>query len=165
MRLWHYKLIPFLPDSQLKAQWRELNSIFKKQNRHILINYVYTYPQEDLLAYTYAIIFEMLERNIKINSKENARQYFGYDVIQKYINKYVYLKEECGFNHPIITVNYLRPFFKHHNNRYLLQCFYNLQEKYDRGQTDFSKEKYDALLAFMCEHFKNSNVMDVFEGV
>ena len=47
MRLWHYKLIPFLPNSQLIAQWRELNSIFKKQDKHILINYVYEYPKED----------------------------------------------------------------------------------------------------------------------
>ena len=35
MRLWHIDLIPYLPKSQLLAQWRELNSIFKKQDKHI----------------------------------------------------------------------------------------------------------------------------------
>ena len=45
MRLWHYKLLPYLPKSQLIAQWRELNSIYKKQDRHILINYIYDYDE------------------------------------------------------------------------------------------------------------------------
>ena len=45
MRLWHYKLIKegLLPDSQLLAQWRELNSIYVKEDKHILINYIYRY--------------------------------------------------------------------------------------------------------------------------
>lgn len=38
MRLWHIDLIPYLPKTQLISQWRELNSVFKKQNKHILIN-------------------------------------------------------------------------------------------------------------------------------
>ena len=46
MRLWHYKLIPFLPDNQLKAQWRELNAIFLNEPKHILINYVYEYRKQ-----------------------------------------------------------------------------------------------------------------------
>jgi len=31
MRLWHYELIPYLQKIQLLAQWRELNSIFAKE--------------------------------------------------------------------------------------------------------------------------------------
>lgn len=43
MRLWHIDLITnsLLPKSQLLAQWSELNSIFKKQDKNILINYIY----------------------------------------------------------------------------------------------------------------------------
>ena len=59
MRLWHYKLIPYLPKSQLLAQWRELNSIFKKQDKHILINYIYEYPREDLYKYSYIVLNEL----------------------------------------------------------------------------------------------------------
>ena len=51
MRLWHKDLIEVLPRQQLLGQWRELNSIFKLQNRHILIDFVYVYPKEDLLTY------------------------------------------------------------------------------------------------------------------
>lgn len=120
MRLWHYKLIPFLPNSQLLAQWRELNSIYKKQDKHILINYVYEYPREDLLAYSLLVISEMNERGIEIKKTENFDSYFSG----------VYVKN-------IPNLENFIPFKEHHNNRYLLQCFYNLQEKYDRGQKDF----------------------------
>lgn len=118
MRLWHYKLIPFLPNSQLLAQWRELNSIFKKQDKHILINYVYEYPRENLIWYSELVIREMSKRNFKIKSFDNLLDY---------------------------CVSYYKmdnPFPNHHNNRYLIQCFYNLQEKYDRGQKDFTIDKY-----------------------
>ena len=120
MRLWHYKLIPFLPKSQLLAQWRELNSIYKKQDKHILINYVYEYPREDLLAYSLLVMSEMNERGIEIKKTENFDSYFSG----------VYVKN-------IPNLESFIPFKNHHNNRYLLQCFYNLQEKYDRGQKDF----------------------------
>lgn len=138
MRLWHYKLIPFLPDSQLLAQWRELNSIFKKQDKHILINYVYEYPKHHLFGYTRLVINEMLFRGFKIQSLDNYNSYFK-DVIEKYDKRYNsdYDRFTTGF------------FWDHHNNRYLLQCFYNLQEKYDRGQKDFSKEQYLKLEEFI----------------
>lgn len=62
MRLWHYKLIPLLPRTQLLAQWRELNSIYKKQNKHILINYIYEYPKSDLYSYSMLLLLEMKRR-------------------------------------------------------------------------------------------------------
>ena len=112
MRLWHYKLIPYLPNSQLKAQWRELNSIFKGQPNHILINYVYEEKPEALLLYSWKVINEMQKRGLDIY--DTAREYY----------------------------------FDDHNDRYLLQCFCNLQEKYDRGQKDFSRDDYKELEKF-----------------
>ena len=136
MRLWHYKLIPYLPNSQLwlLAQWRELNSIYAKQDKHILINYIYEYPKYDLLAYSNLVIAEMEKRNFKINTSK-YENYF--DKIDAYC-----LLDKVDF----------KPFKDHHNDRYLKQCFYNLQEKYDRGQKDFSKELYENL-----ENFINSS--------
>ena len=130
MRLWHYKLIPYLPKSQLIAQWRELNSIFVKQDKHILINYVYEYPKMDLLIYSEVVMSEMQNRGYKVKT-QNFDNYFD---IAPY------------------DVKYYEPFKNHHTNRYLNQCFYNLQEKYDRGQKDFSKELYKNL-----ENFINSS--------
>jgi uncharacterized protein (TIGR02328 family) len=131
MRLWHYKILQYLPKSQLLAQWRELNSIFKKQDNHILINYVYECPKENLLLYSRMVIREMIKREYKIKSWENYNNYF------KDIS-----------NGVVVDKN---PFPNHHTDRYLKQCFYNLQEKYDRGQKDFDRKNYEKLLTFICE--------------
>lgn len=131
MRLWHYKLLPYLPKSQLIAQWRELNSIFKKQDRHILINYIYEYNKKDLGIYSNMVIQEMLSRGIKINNWKNYEEYFKYETFE-FPEMFEY-----------------KPFKNHHNNRYLLQCFYNLQEKYDRGQKDFDIETFKELVMFV----------------
>ena len=138
MRLWHYKLIPFLPNSQLLAQWRELNSIFKKQDNHILINYVYEYPKEHLFAYSLEVISEMQRRNILVKAWGNFDAYFN-----EFRSQYL-------VNHKQIE----KPFPDHHNNRYLLQCFYNLQEKYDRGQKDFRYGLYLDLEDFVKNQVK-----------
>lgn len=130
MRLWHYELIPYLPKSQLLAQWRELNSIFKKQDKHLLINYIYEYPKNDLYTYTIMVTKEMIIRGYKIKTRDNFYNYFGVDAT-------TYLE----------TVKI--PFENHHDNRYLIQCFYNLQEKFDRGQADFSLDTYNKLVKFM----------------
>ena len=129
MRLWHYKLIPYLPRTQLLAQWRELNSIFKKQNKHILINYVYEYDKRALKYYSEIVVNEMTKRGFRITNWTNFENYFRGVVAPALHN----------FN----------PFPKHHNDRYLIQCYYNLQEKYDRGQKDFSFEEFLALTQFM----------------
>ena len=62
MRLWDYRLIPYLPKQQLVAQWRELNSIYKKQDKHILINYIYDYSKYSLMVYSQYVINEMKKR-------------------------------------------------------------------------------------------------------
>ena len=132
MRLWHYKLIPFLPDSQLLAQWRELNSIFKNQPKHILINYVYQCPKEDLYLYSLEVLNELKRRNFHVKTMENAWNYFG-----------------------SLNVNWDKQIFEgYHNDRYLLQCFMNLQEKFDRGQQDFSKVDFETMRDFVYKELK-----------
>ena len=136
MRLWHYKLIPYLPNSQLIAQWRELNSIFKKQDKHILINYVYEYDKRELFNYTQLVIYELKKREINIRISKHYLIYFtGYiSIITTDDIPYLY---------------WSKLFKNHHTNRYLWQCFSNLQEKYDRGQKDFSEEQYKKLEGFV----------------
>ena len=76
MRLWHVDILPFLPRSQLLAQWRELNSIFKRQDQHILINYIYDYGKEDLYLYTNEVLHEMRKRQFNIRTFEKMENYF-----------------------------------------------------------------------------------------
>lgn len=132
MRLWHWKLLPYLPKSQLVAQWRELNSIYVKQDKHILINYVYDYDRVHLLAYSLLVIDECNKRNIRIVEWGKFNKFFE--------------------NTRLLSINNMQtfePFPQHHNFRYLRQCFYNLQEKYDRGQEDFSREQYQQMNKLM----------------
>ena len=132
MRLWHIDLITngLLPKSQLLAQWRELNSIFKKQDNHILINYVYNYSKNYLLHYTWAVLDEMKNRNIKIRSFENEINYFS--------NRSWFYEDDN---------------FTEHNDQYLLICFMNLYEKYIRGQKDFDKATFCKLYDFVNTKF------------
>lgn len=127
MRLWHYELIPYLPDKQLIAQWRELNSIFKKRDKHILINYIYEYPDSELFKYTQLVIWEMLARRINCNYNEH---YINF-VKQFKASAYFYIIDP--YNPPQI-------FIRHHNKDYLKICCWNLYEKYVRGQTGFKSD-------------------------
>ena len=141
MRLWHYELIKYLPDSQLLAQWRELNAIFRAgidRINHILINYVkeYEHPKDELYAYGSLVIDEIRTRGLISNiSYKNWNEFFSGDL---FLPAYQ-LRDDKRYV----------PFKKHHTERYLLQCFYNLQEKYDRGQKDFSLARYAALEEFV----------------
>lgn len=117
MRLWHESLIEVLPRQQLLGQWRELNSIYKKEDKHILINFIYEYPKKDLLLYSLKVILTMQRRGYNINLK-NFIDYFqikDYKEMQK------------------ILLSNAKTFVKKMSKRYLLQCYYNLQEKYDCG--------------------------------
>lgn len=127
MRLWHYKLLPYLPKSQLLSQKRECDLIWEdlsngNKTNHILINYIWEYEDylKELSIYYRILQDEFEKRKYKFNPSDNACLWFD-------------------ISRPI-------PFKNHHNYRYLLQCFFNLQEKYDRKQIDFSKEEYYKLM-------------------
>lgn len=137
MRLWHIDIIPYLPRSQLIAQWRELNSIFKKQDKHILINYIYGYHKAYLFTYTQKVLSEMKYRDIKIHSKENYTNYFsGISLLPNYDN-FVNLR------------------YNEHNDEYLTICYYNLKEKYLRGQKDFTDDVWQELDDYYKRRIKN----------
>lgn len=131
MRLWYYKILPFLPTSQLSAQWRELNSIFKKQDNHILINYIYAYDKQTLYNYTQLVLQEMNKRNYNIKAWTNYNNYFS----------------DADYT---ITDS----MFNEHDFEYLTICYYNLYEKFLRGQKDFSQDRFNQLDKFYKEEEK-----------
>ena len=115
MRLWHYKLIPVLPKEMLVSQWRECIAIKRQWEKgtlkHRLVSYVMNYDKEYFYNYVDFVIKQLKHRNIKF-------KYEYYYEIKDFCNLSHYLGGRC---------------YKEHNNRYLKQCYYNLQEKYDRG--------------------------------
>ena len=119
MRLWHYKLLPVLPDKFIIAEWRECIAIKRQWDKgtlkHRLVSYVMNYNRAYFLSYVLEVVKEMEKRKIKYN--------------QKYLEE---IKAFCGLETDLEnkTFNYLT--YQEHNERYLRQCYYNLQEKFDR---------------------------------
>jgi len=70
MRIWHIDLIKTdtLPKRQLIAQWRELNSIYAKKDKHILINFIYDYTDVNLYIYSKIVIDKCKTRGINIKT-------------------------------------------------------------------------------------------------
>lgn len=119
MRLWHKNLIPVLPKQQLLGQWRECCLIAKNISEkgipsHILVNKVLDYPLEHFWKYSLLVFYEMRHRGYKCD----------FDKFEKWII------ESMAYGY-IPTQDQLFPNW--HNDRYLTQCYYNLQEKYDCG--------------------------------
>ena len=125
MRLWHKDLIKALPREQLVAQWRELSAIAGNLNtkgtpNHILVNKVCDYPREHFISYALYVRQEMTQR--------------GYRTMDSVWDK-IYCTRETDFGEmEFVPLEDLFPGW--HNDRYLEQCYFNLEEKYDCGGVD-----------------------------
>ena len=122
MRLWHKSLIKALPREQLVAQWRELSAIAGNLNtkgtpNHILVNKVLDYSREHFISYAMYVREEMTRR--------------GYRTMNSVWEKITSVAPD-DWN--IIPLEDLFPGW--HNDRYLEQCYFNLEEKYDCGGVD-----------------------------
>lgn len=118
MRLWHKNLIKVLPREQLIAQWREVSAIAgaiikNGTPNHLLVNKVLNYDFDHFITYSKLIKDEMTARGYRTTST----------VWDKIVNLESSWKE--------IPINEL--FSDWHTGRYLKQCYYNLEEKYDCG--------------------------------
>ena len=117
MRLWHKNLIPLLPKKQLISQWRECCCIARNIQvngtpNHLLVNKVLDCPLSHLWSYGNRIYVEMTYRGFRADLDKLAKYFPVQD--QK-----------------LLSMAQIWPSW--HTNRYLLQCYYNLQEKYDCG--------------------------------
>lgn len=146
MRLWHKDLLPYLDDFHIVAQYRELLAIKRAIDKngtpnHRLVNKVLDYSLLDFKVYTIKVKEEMVKRNIKyIKSK--------FEEVMSW---------ECDkFGIVISNSNYEDThsmYYKWHNNRYLIQCYYNLEEKYDCGIV--SEKAWKNIKKFMRENYVN----------
>lgn len=146
MRLWHYELIKVLPNKQLTGQWREISAIiglvnkFKNPNS-LIVNKVVDYPLSDFIKY------------IKIVEKEMKKR--GFATIQNPYEKIKTLNEDYfNLKHysKVILKNSIFKFW--HTNRYLFQCIFNLQEKYDCG--GISEQDWKRIKKFANKKLRNS---------
>lgn len=124
MRLWHKNLIHVLPKKQLIAQWREccciaVNIKTKGTPNHLLVNKILEYNKSHFYEYCCLVCNEMYKRGYKVSNQS----------IKKILNY-------CTTDEKQISSRIMKDdslFYGWHNERYLMQCYYNLQEKYDCG--------------------------------
>lgn len=124
MRLWHKDLISALPDKQLLGQWRECCSIAANIQRlgtpnHILVNKVMSYKLSHFYKYCQLVTAEMYKRNFKVSNASIER-------ILEIAPADIRMEGD-------VFLTYDELFAGWHDDRYLKQCFYNLQEKFDCG--------------------------------
>ena len=133
MRIWHYKLLPYLPENQFKGQLRELVLIMRQwrnkgTTNHLLINRIMEYPKADLYGYflEYAVEYEK-----------------RYGVRTKQTKEFVEFGE-----HDFV----LFPFIGWHNTEYLRVCMANLYEKhfFGIGKSRITDEEWQRL----CDGYK-----------
>lgn len=132
MRLWHYQLLPYLPDAQFKGQLRELVAIMhdwrdKGKTNHLLINKVMEYPKSHLCMYFNKYAEEYESR-------------YGQRLSQKHYDEFEDFKTPTTIEMPL--------FYWWHNQEYLRVCVCNLYEKYrfGVGKSKISQEEWDRVL-------------------
>ena len=160
MRLWHKDLISYLPQQQLIAQWREcclIAGLLAKDHtpNHILVNPIISYEPKHYISYCSLVYKEMIERGYSVTDKSSKKLTDDLRAWQ------LYLKDQLPWElDDKIPVAYDDLFFNWHNLRYFQQCYYNLEEKYDRGgipDDDWSKvlrcPSLDAVTYGLSYHF------------
>jgi uncharacterized protein (TIGR02328 family) len=134
MRIWHYELLPYLPDLQFKGQLRELIAIMhdwknKGTTNHLLINKVMDYSKEDLFRYSVRYNDECIRR-------------YGKSMGEKYKKEFV---DFCPNRHSYLSYELFKGW---HTKEYLRSNMANLWEKHFMGvgKSRISDEEWETLL-------------------
>lgn len=127
MRLWHQKLIPYLPRQQLLGQHRECAALRGKGwgKKHATVDYVFTHSPELLVAYHWLVMDEMRRRGYKPDYNWYNCDYRGSTLgIEKglcmfhTVAGFASAANRCG-----LTI------YSEHNDEYLKECIDNLRGK------------------------------------
>ena len=117
MRLWHIDLIQKLPRQQLLGQWRECIALLGNGwgKRHRTVNYVFKYPVETLVVYSFCVASEMFNRrynaNIELIEKavKKRDKKISLELVKFYMNN--------------------KNLYEEHNDEYYKECIDNLKNK------------------------------------
>ena len=138
MRLWSYEILDVLPRLQLISQWREClgmkRGLEKDNLNHGLVNYIKKYPTALFYWYTYEVAAEMERRGINFQ--------------RKYLEEIEEFCVRCPMNDEMV--------YPEHNERYLRECLYNLEEKAMRGM--IPKEEWNKI------YVKYKDKFDLWNG-
>lgn len=121
IRLWHQKLIPYLPRQQLLGQHRECCALRGAGwgRNHSVVNYVFTYTPDLLVAYHFLVMNEMKKRGYKPDETWYNPNYRGKT-----------LGEQPNWTTPLLKQFLTQDrIFIEHNDEYLQECLDNLKGK------------------------------------
>ena len=150
MRLWHYELLPYLPELQFKGQLRELVAIMhdwrdKDKTNHLLINRVMEYDKKHLTSYFLRYNEEYRRRYGKEIDKNIYWEFLNfadYEVGKDYKLSFV-----NGVD--IVSIRIVKNIFEDwHNKEYLRVCMANLYEKhvFGVGKSRIMDEEWQKLI-------------------
>lgn len=144
MRLWHKDLIPYLPDMQLKGQWRECcliaDALAKKGTpNHLLVNRLLDYTPDHFEHYICLVAKEMKNRGFTISNKSIEK-------ISICFAEWILIASTRKFIYGIVEFQGL--FDGWHNKEYLRVCMANLYEKhfFGVGKSRITDEEWQTLL-------------------
>lgn len=124
MRLWHEKLIPYLPRQQLLGQHRECCALRGNDwgRKHATVDYVFKHDPMHLVAYHLRVIVEMRNRGYKVCMDWTMPSYRG---------KHHDVWPIDDIDREVCFDRYLEgdPIYPEHNDEYLKECFNNLERK------------------------------------
>ena len=134
MRIWDYRLLPYLPDAQFKGQLREMVAIMhdwrdKGKTNHLLINRVMEYDKVHLTSYL-------------LRYRQQYQIRYGKDIKPKLVIEFLQFSDyQHGMDFKIdpltgkiVSVRLKTDIFpRWHNKEYLRVCMANLYEKHHFG--------------------------------
>lgn len=129
MRLWHYKLVHYLPDKTLIDLWNDVKCLYDDNKiDDIFINYIKDYNINDLYRYIRYVMAEMLFRSILVQSVKRFNEAF------KNIN--------------IDLEDSTEVFKNKHTTRYLIQNYFLLEEMNTCDNNLFKDSEFENLFTF-----------------
>ena len=127
MRLWHQKIISYLPRQQLLGQHRECCALRGAGwgRKHSVVDYVFTYDPAYLIAYHYLIMKEMEQRGYKPNQIWKELDWRGskIETDKNFCNRELFTSVVAS------TIISGENIYTEHNEEYLQECLDNLREK------------------------------------
>lgn len=118
MRLWHQKLIKFLPNAQLRGQHNECCALRGNGwgRKHSTVDYVFRHNPYDLYNYHVLVMNELRSRGVNIDPLWYNAFYRGKTA-----------KHWCVLR--VISFKHDKPIYVEHDNKYFEECILNLKQK------------------------------------
>jgi uncharacterized protein (TIGR02328 family) len=127
MRLWHQKLIPYLPRQQLLGQHRECCALRGNGwgKKHAIVDYVFKHEPERLVAYHHLVMDEMKRRGYNPDPAWRNACWRG-NILGEHLAWANFIKAS---DLAIAANDFGAMIYPEHDDAYLQECLDNLAAK------------------------------------